>query len=101
MNKTGISALGLAAVLILLWVGVAGAGSAANVALDWQVLSMGGAPANGGNVSLNGTLGQAIIGASSGGNVNLSSGFWYGVTDISGGPTLDNGIYLPLIMRLE
>ncbi len=78
MSKTKIVAVCLAVLLLILVTGVAGAGSSASYAINWQVLSGGGAPASGGNVSLNATLGQTAIGPSSGGNINLGAGYWHG-----------------------
>ena len=48
-------------------------------AVEWQVLAGGGAPSSGGNITLNDTLGQSIIGESSGGNSPLGAGYWYGL----------------------
>jgi len=48
-------------------------------AVEWWVVSGGGGPSTGAGVALNDTLGQPIIGASSGGNVTLGSGYWYGL----------------------
>ncbi len=45
-------------------------------AVDWWVISGGGAPSSGGNVTLNDTLGQPMIGDSSGGSVALHAGYW-------------------------
>lgn len=97
LKKTRVVAVVLAVLLIIMMVGVAGAGSSANYAIDWQVLTGGGAPASGGNVTLNGSLGQTAIGPASGGNVNVGSGYWFGIGQ-SGG---DSGqpVYLPIILR--
>ena len=48
-------------------------------AINWWVFGGGGAPSSGGNVTLNDTLGEPIIGPSSnGGNVSLMAGYWGG-----------------------
>lgn len=66
-------------------------------AIDWWVLAGGGAPAtgDGDRVVLNDTLGQPIVGPSSGGGgrVILSAGYW------SGAVPLSYRIYLPLVLR--
>lgn len=67
--------LGLLAALLLVSMVLAASGPA----VDWQVVAGGGAPAAGGNITLNDTLGQPIIGASSGGNVGLGAGYWVGL----------------------
>lgn len=46
-------------------------------AVEWWVISGGGAPSSGTGVTLNDTVGQPIIGtASGGGDVALSAGYW-------------------------
>ena len=43
---------------------------------DWWVISGGGAPSSGGNVTLNDTLGQPIVGPAGGGSTALNAGYW-------------------------
>ena len=98
MSRTHVLRVGLAALSLLLLVGLAlagivWAGSSDGTAVDWSVLSGGGAPASGGSVTLNGTLGQTAIGSSSGTGAAVGAGFWYG---------LGEGvyeIYLPVVLR--
>jgi hypothetical protein len=98
MSRTHVLRVGLAALSLLLLVGLAlagivWAGSSDGTAVDWSVLSGGGAPASGGSVTLNGTLGQTAIGSSSGAGATVGAGFWYG---------LGEGvyeIYLPVVLR--
>jgi hypothetical protein len=48
-------------------------------AIDWWVVAGGGEPSSGGDVALNDTLGQPIVGPSSGdGGLALGAGYWYG-----------------------
>jgi hypothetical protein len=48
-------------------------------AVNWWVIAGGGASSSGGNVTLNDTVGQPIIGPASGsGSVALSAGYWVG-----------------------
>ena len=80
----------LALVLVLLVTGVA----LANGSLDlprW-VVSGGGSDSSGGDVTLQATLGQPVVGAVSGGNVTLGQGFWHGGSD-------GYKIYIPLVQR--
>lgn len=56
----------------------------------WHV-GGGGGTASGGNVLIGGTLGQAIAGTSSDGNITLQVGFWAGRPQAN--------IYLPLVLR--
>jgi hypothetical protein len=100
MTRTGIPRAGLAALSLLLLaglaiVGIVRAGSSANYAVGWSVLSGSGAPAgsSSGTVALNGTLGQTAIGASTGTGATVGAGFWYGL----GGGAYE--IYLPVTLR--
>ena len=79
----------------LLLAGAVWAGSSANYAMDWQVLSGGGAPAlsGSGQVALSGTLGQTAVGDSLGDGVTLGAGFGYGAGRGA------YSIYLPLVLR--
>jgi len=45
--------------------------------LNWWVFSGGSGPQSGGDVQLNATLGQPLIGGSQGGTIALSAGYWY------------------------
>jgi len=92
MKKTHIAALGLAALLICLVAGTAWAGQSAHYAINWQVLSGGGAPAtSAGGVSLNGSLGQTAIGPSASTSFKLGAGYWL---EQAAGP-----VYLPIIFK--
>ena len=95
MNKARMAVLGLGALLIFLLAGIAWAGSSANYAIDWQVMSGGGAPSDSGseNVTLNGSLGQTAIVPSAGGDYDLGAGYWYGTA--GGGQP----VYLPIILK--
>jgi hypothetical protein len=100
MDRMRMTAFGLALLLASLLLGlvVAGAvwaGSSDGIAVDWSVLSGGGAPAesSSGVVALNGTLGQTAIGWSGATHGSLGAGFWYGVGE--GIYT----VYLPLVLR--
>jgi hypothetical protein len=100
MDRMRMTAFGPALLLTILLLGlvVAGAvwaGSSANYAVDWSVLSGGGAPAesSSGVVALKGTLGQTAIGWSAATRGSLGTGFWYGAGE--GMYT----VYLPLVLR--
>jgi hypothetical protein len=97
MKKTHMVALGLATLLILLVAGVAGAGQSASYAVNWQVLSGGGAPASAGDVSLNATLGQTAIGPSTSTSYKLGAGYWFG--NMGGQAPGGNQIHLPIIFK--
>ena len=62
-----------------------------DVTVDWWVFASGGAPSSGGSISMNGTLGQPVVGQSSGGSVLLGAGYWVA--------SAENAVYLPLVLR--
>lgn len=65
----------------------------AGYAIDWWTVDGGGGQLlSGAPYTLQGTVGQPDAGAESGGNYDLSGGFWY--VDVFGFK-----LYLPLIMR--
>jgi len=97
MKKTHMVALGLAALLVVLVAGVAGAGQSASYAVNWQVLSGGGAPASAGTVSLNATLGQTAIGPSTSTSYKLGAGYWF--ENMGGQAPGDKLLYLPIIRK--
>jgi hypothetical protein len=59
----------------------------------WWVLGAGGGPASGGQIMLNATLGQPVVGTSSGGATMLKAGYW------SAAPVSGTGVYLPLLRK--
>jgi len=63
--------------------------------VDWWVFGSGGGPSSGGEISLNDTIGQPVIGSSSGGDVNLQAGYWVGGSEVEE----VYPIYLPLVLR--
>lgn len=87
--------LGLGTLLIFLLIGVVWAGSSAHYAIDWQLLSGGGAPAasGSGDVALNGSLGQTAIGTSGSEHYSLGAGYGYGTAPG------EQRIYLPIVLR--
>ena len=95
MVRTGLVLLPLLLAAGLSLAGLVWAGSSDGVAVDWSVLSGGGAPAesSSGTVSLNGSLGQTAIGSSSGSGAMLGAGFWYGL----GVGVYE--VYLPVTLR--
>lgn len=94
MTRTRVALAGLGVLLLLLVAAAAWAGSSANYAVDWQVLSGGGAPAVSGSeaVSLNGSLGQTVVGVASSASSELCAGFWCGTA-------IEYSVYLPLVLR--
>jgi hypothetical protein len=82
---------------ILLLVLLTGAAASLDLpAVDWWVIAGGGgSTSNGGNVTLNATLGQPIASTClNSGDVRLQSGYWS-----TGWTTCGGAIYLPLVSR--
>jgi hypothetical protein len=67
--------------------------AAGSPGIGWWVLSAGGGPAGAGGITLNATLGQPVVGASSAGTIVLQSGYW--ATPPQGGMK----VYLPLLRK--
>lgn len=97
MDKTRTAVFVLLALAVLTVGGVAWASNSANYAFPWQVLSGGGAPATGGNVALNGSLGQTAVGPSTSASYSLGAGYWYGIG--AAPPVGSVKMYLPLVFR--
>jgi len=75
--KTKILILALVPALSFLLVGLALAQG--TTAIDWWVVGSGGGPVSAeGEVALNATLGQPVIGASNGDAISLMAGYWHG-----------------------
>ncbi len=95
--------LGLLAALGIVGIVLAASGPAN----DWQVIASGGAPSAGGNITINDTLGQPIIGDSSNSNVTLGAGYWYGLgydetkCDLLEGTTYSYNQTWPVSVTLE
>ena len=98
-RKFRITALILVLLGVLILAGASWAGYSASYAVDWHVLSGGGAPVESisGAVELNGTLGQSAIGISSTDQTNLGAGFWYARSMEDQLPL--EKIYLPVTLR--
>jgi hypothetical protein len=74
--------LGLALLLALPLVAAGLALAQGTAVIDWWVVGGGGGPAgNGGEITIEATLGQAVIGPSSADAASLGAGYWYGGTD--------------------
>ena len=69
-----LAAWSLVAALVLL---LCAASAAAQYAIDQQVIGSGGTDASGGSYELKGTVGQPLIGETSGGSYENGIGFWY------------------------
>lgn len=93
MNKMRIAltCLGVAAALLL--GGVVLASSMPFPSMPWHVVSGGGALSTADGVTLDGSIGQAIVGWSSSSGLTLHAGYWQGLG--TRGPTA----FLPLVLR--
>ena len=88
--KTKILILLQVLIISLVVVGLALANG--TVDLPRWVLGSGASDASAGDVTLQSTLGQPIVGGISGGDITLEQGFWHGSSN-------QHDIYLPLILK--
>jgi hypothetical protein len=58
--------------------------------IDWWVMGAGGGPGQGGQYTLDGTIGQAVVGQDSAGDYDLCAGYWCGLKGMA-------ATYLPWI----
>ncbi len=66
----------LAFLAVLAVVGITAARAAPHQAIDWYVIAGGGGSDSSGELSLDGTLGQAFSGEDGAGTAGLCAGFW-------------------------
>lgn len=71
----------------LLVTGVVLARGAISYAIGWRVIAGGGGPAQSGSYRLNGTVGQGVVGLSTGLSYQLGAGYWYGIAGATPLPT--------------
>jgi hypothetical protein len=92
------SSLGLAVVvLVLLSFSIALAQSGNGFNLNWWTVDSGGGAANGGEITLQGTIGQPEVGEPlSGGGMTLTGGFWFSGAEKETGAF---PAYLPLVTK--
>ena len=60
-------------------------------AVDWWALAGGGGSANGGNVTLDGTLGQPVTGVANANSLSLGAGYWWGEQPVQ--------LFLPMLRK--
>jgi hypothetical protein len=65
--------------------------------IDWWVMGGGGGSGASGSITLDGTIGQATVGAGSSESYVICTGFWYGLGECIGPPRFS--AYLPVILR--
>ena len=93
MNKRLLISLSLALATGLILAGLALAAN--GPAINWSVMAGGGQHASADNITLDDSLGQAIIGSASGGNIDLSAGYWHGL----GCGEVKCMAYVPVVLR--
>lgn len=74
---------------------------AGSTILDWDVVPAGGGRSVSGNVVIEDTIGQPVVGISQAGEVVMISGFWAMAASETFPPTPPPGphIYLPLVQK--
>lgn len=91
MLKRKLIIIAIALIVLFAVAGVMGVQATAGTAIDWSAITSGGGTASGGNVTLDGVLGQPIVGSSSGGNVSVEGGYASAQTQVK--------IYLPMVRK--
>ena len=94
MNKRRVIVLGAVLFCTLFVVGAALAGIGNNYGVEWSVIAGGGQRSVGSSYAVHGTVGQPLVGPSTGSTYGVQSGFWYGVN-----VSRDYRICLPLLVR--
>ena len=89
--KRKLFSIVLTLAVLLAVTGVMAAQATPGSLIDWFAVAGGGGSASGGNITLESTVGQPIVGLSEGGSVSLGAGYW-----VAGQPAQ---IYLPLLRR--
>lgn len=95
MNERKVVALSLVLLFCLLLTGVVLA--APNQTVNRFVIAAGGWHVETASHTLDGTIGQPVVGVSSNGAYELGAGFWGGMGTLAGGG--EYTIYLPLVLR--
>ncbi|MCA9928897.1 MAG: hypothetical protein KC419_10485 [Anaerolineales bacterium] len=96
MSKSKFIPPGLLLMLGLLLVGLVSAQQSANVTLSWHLLGAGSAATStAGEVTLNASLGQPVIGSANSETTELRAGYWAGVAVRQ----TDHTVYLPIIVN--
>ena len=96
MKASWLAAFGLALLLMASITGLALAAPPFEHAIAWQVIAAGGAPASGGAITLNGTLGQTAAALSASADYNVGSGYWSAGSAIVN-PAQGESIFLPAV----
>jgi hypothetical protein len=100
MKASWLAAFGLALLLMAAVTGLALAAPPFEHAITWQVIAAGGAPASGGAITLNGTLGQTAVALSASADYSVGSGYW-SAGNVIVIPTLGESIYLPAVYNMQ
>jgi len=91
--RRGIVLSALAVFLLALPVMAAG-----TPAIDWWLIGGGGGHAENAPYTVDGTIGQPVVGTTTDTGYELCSGFWCGVVEAAP-PPLGYTIYLPIILK--
>jgi hypothetical protein len=93
MNKKRLILITL--VLFLLFIAGTALAASNDYAITWWTVDGGGGVSQGGDYTLQGTIGQPDTGSSQGGEYSLVGGFWAGIVDWVG----QFLIHLPVVFR--
>ena len=98
MPKKSILISGVVASLLLLVLSLNLALATASTTLEWWTVGSGGGGSSAGGISLNGTIGQPLVGNNIAGNIEACSGFWEcgGALALAPSPP---SLYLPVVLK--
>lgn len=82
--------------LLFMLTNVVIASESASYLIGWDVLASGRDVSQSSSYSLNATVGEQIIGFSSGDSYQVEAGYWYGKENI---PLETRSVYLPVVVR--
>ena len=93
--KKGLITLSILLMTVLIFTGLATAMNSTSFAINWDVIgsSEGGAMTSA-SYSVDGTVGQAVTGFSSGNSYQAGAGYWFGEA-----PPSASFVYLPMIVK--
>ena len=89
--KRKLLVLGIVLTLMVVAAGALIAHATPGAGVDWSVTSGGGTSASGGEITLEGTLGEPIVGEVVSGSLSLGQGYWYAMDPVE--------VYLPVVMK--
>ena len=98
MRNKSVLISSIAAALLIVVLSLNFALATAATTIDWWTVGSGGGGSSAGGISLNGTIGQPLVGNNTAGNIEACSGFWEcgGALALAPSPP---SLYLPVVLK--